>query len=121
MSSPGLHGRTHTHAYINTRTHTHTHNKFSFKRVTAAFARADGNRFVPLPQVELTLTVPVEGLGDSSKLELINTLKFNLPNDTDFVVGRSFSNGHERSDLYQQVETFLDGYGLVDFAVFVGV
>ncbi|XP_069969447.1 uncharacterized protein [Penaeus vannamei] len=73
-------------------------------------------RFINFPtgsnlQVELTLTVPVEGLGDSSKLELINTLKFNLPNDTDFVVGRSFSNGHERSDLYQQVETFLDGMG----------
>ncbi|XP_042859237.1 uncharacterized protein LOC122245378 [Penaeus japonicus] len=73
-------------------------------------------RFINFPtgsnlEVELTLTIPVEGLSDSGTLELINTLKFNLPNDTDFVVGRSFSGDHQRSDLYHRVETFLDGMG----------
>ncbi|XP_071513207.1 uncharacterized protein [Panulirus ornatus] len=75
-------------------------------------------RFLSFPtdsnvQVEITLTIPVEGISDKGMLELITTLTFNLPNDTYYVtpIGRSMDSEYQRLDVYQRAEKFLDGLG----------
>ncbi|XP_063591292.1 uncharacterized protein LOC134768393 [Penaeus indicus] len=63
-------------------------------------------------QAVMTLTVPVQGLGDSGSFELVHKVNFNLPNDS-VSWARNYPNSSpsDRNALYSRLETFLDSLG----------
>uniref|UniRef100_A0A0P4W3J6 Uncharacterized protein n=1 Tax=Scylla olivacea TaxID=85551 RepID=A0A0P4W3J6_SCYOL len=75
-------------------------------------------RFINFPtgsklELELVLTVPTEGLGDSGSIVVENDLVFSLPNasQVQYYTGRSLGPGQQRLDLFSRVEEFLKGWG----------
>ncbi|XP_076060420.1 uncharacterized protein LOC143036697 [Oratosquilla oratoria] len=71
-------------------------------------------RFASFPtgstlEIEFTLTIPVEGVADSASLKVVNTLTYNLPNDT-IVLGRT-GVGHSKVDVYTNIESALSSIG----------
>ncbi|KAK8385283.1 hypothetical protein O3P69_012251 [Scylla paramamosain] len=67
----------------------------------------------PSLQLELVLTVPTEGLGESGSIVVENDLVFSLPNasQVQYYTGRSLGPGQQRLDLFSRVEEFLKGWG----------
>ncbi|XP_069990716.1 uncharacterized protein [Penaeus vannamei] len=83
----------------------------------SSVAKSRARRFASFPTgsklvAEMTLNIPVEGLGDSATLQLVHTVTFNLPNNS-VSWARNYPNTSpsDRNALYNRLETFLDGLG----------